>query len=294
MQKKKYYIGLDIGTNSVGYAVTDTEYNLIKTHGKSAWGVTAFDEASGCVERTSFRTGRRRRDRIKFRVQLLQELFALEIAKMDEKFYERLQKSHLYREEVGESYTLFCDASYTDVEYYRQYPTIHHLITDLMENSEPHDVRLVYLACSWLITHRGHFLSNVNQENVGEIRDFETVFHKLNTFLTENGYQIPWSTENFMEISKVLKKKDTVTSKFKRLVATMLQGKKPSKEPLEEFPYSLEAVIKLLAGGACKLKDLFAKEDYEDAGSICLGMDEEKYAEVMTAIGEDYELINAL
>ena len=119
MQKKKYYIGLDIGTNSVGYAVTDTEYNLIKTHGKSAWGVTAFDEASGCVERTSFRTGRRRRDRIKFRVQLLQELFALEIAKMDEKFYERLQKSHLYREEVGESYTLFCDASYTDVEYYR-------------------------------------------------------------------------------------------------------------------------------------------------------------------------------
>ena len=77
MQKKKYYIGLDIGTNSVGYAVTDTEYNLIKTHGKSAWGVTAFDEASGCVERTSFRTGRRRRDRIKFRVQLLQELFAL-------------------------------------------------------------------------------------------------------------------------------------------------------------------------------------------------------------------------
>lgn len=108
------------------------------------------------------------------------------------------------------------------------------------------------------------------------------------------GYQIPWSTENFMEISKVLKKKDTVTSKFKRLVATMLQGKKPSKEPLEEFPYSLEAVIKLLAGGACKLKDLFAKEDYEDAGSICLGMDEEKYAEVMTAIGEDYELINAL
>ena len=112
MQMKKYYIGLDIGTNSVGYAVTDTEYNLIKTHGKSAWGVTAFDEASGCVERTSFRTGRRRRDRIKFRVQLLQELFALEISKVDEKFYERLQKSHLYREEVGESYTLFCDASY--------------------------------------------------------------------------------------------------------------------------------------------------------------------------------------
>lgn len=35
---KKYYIGLDIGTNSVGYAVTDEKYNLIRMKGKKAWG----------------------------------------------------------------------------------------------------------------------------------------------------------------------------------------------------------------------------------------------------------------
>ena len=93
MQKKKYYIGLDIGTNSVGYAVTDTEYNLIKTHGKSAWGVTAFDEASGCVERTSFRTGRRRRDRIKFRVQLLQQKKCLSPAKKHKLYKSSINKS---------------------------------------------------------------------------------------------------------------------------------------------------------------------------------------------------------
>lgn len=74
----------------------------------------------------------------------------------------------------------------------------------------------------------------------------------------------------------------------------MLQGKKPSKEPLEEFPYSLDAIIRLLAGGTCKLKDLFAKEDYEDAGSIRLGMSEDSYSEVMSTIGEDYELIELL
>ena len=29
-EKKEYYIGLDIGTDSVGYAVTDTSYSLFK------------------------------------------------------------------------------------------------------------------------------------------------------------------------------------------------------------------------------------------------------------------------
>lgn len=32
--EKKYYLGLDIGTDSVGYAVTDTEYRLLKFHGR--------------------------------------------------------------------------------------------------------------------------------------------------------------------------------------------------------------------------------------------------------------------
>lgn len=31
---KDYYIGLDVGTSSVGWAVTDTEYNLVRKHGK--------------------------------------------------------------------------------------------------------------------------------------------------------------------------------------------------------------------------------------------------------------------
>lgn len=290
----RYYWGIDAGTNSMGHAATDTNYNLLKINGEPAWGVTVFDEASSCSERATFRTSRRRRRRAKFRVKLLQDLFAPEIAKLDENFFKRLQGSYLYRDEAGEPYTLFCDADFTDVEYHHQYPTIHHLIVDLMESPEPHDVRLVYLACAWLVKHRGHFLSNVSKENVSQIRDFDSVFCKLNTFFVSNGYQIPWSTENAKEISEVLKKNDIVKAKFKNLVDAMLQGKKPSKEPLEEFPYSLEAIIRLLAGGTCKLKDLFAKEDYEDAGSIRLGMSEDSYSEVMSTIGEDYELIELL
>ena len=32
MAAKKYYLGLDIGTDSVGFCVTDENYNIIKKH----------------------------------------------------------------------------------------------------------------------------------------------------------------------------------------------------------------------------------------------------------------------
>lgn len=34
---EEYYIGLDMGTGSVGWAVTDSAYNIIKRHGKALW-----------------------------------------------------------------------------------------------------------------------------------------------------------------------------------------------------------------------------------------------------------------
>ena len=36
---EEYYIGLDMGTGSVGWAVTDPTYNIIKRHGKALWGI---------------------------------------------------------------------------------------------------------------------------------------------------------------------------------------------------------------------------------------------------------------
>lgn len=35
---KNYYLGLDIGTGSVGWAVTDEIYQIPKVHGKALWG----------------------------------------------------------------------------------------------------------------------------------------------------------------------------------------------------------------------------------------------------------------
>ena len=43
--KRGYYLGLDIGTDSIGYAVTDEQYHLLRFHGNDAWGSHVFDSA---------------------------------------------------------------------------------------------------------------------------------------------------------------------------------------------------------------------------------------------------------
>ena len=302
MNNEKYnhnfFLGLDIGTDSVGYAVTDTEYNLLKFHGKEAWGSHIFDSASLNTERRAFRTARRRLDRRQQRVLLLQELFSEEIGKLDERFFIRIKESQLFRETCGDKFTLFNDDGFTDVEYYNKYPTIHHLILDLMNDTKPHDVRLVYLACAWLVAHRGHFLSNINRNNIEDIKDFSSVYNGFLSYFRDNGFKLPWSEVNIEELSIILSRKMTVNNKFKELVNNLNDGKKPPKlskdvEIDEEFPFSLEGIIKLLAGGTYSLKELFGKEEYDslEIKSVSLGMDEEKFATVMADIGDDFDLI---
>ena len=298
---KTIFLGLDIGTDSVGYAVTDEQYHLMKFHGKDAWGSHIFEPASLNAERRSFRSARRRLNRRKQRVSLVQQLFATEIARVDADFYKRLEGSYLFRDDAGCPYTIFNDSNYTDADYHREYPTIHHLIKELMESKEPHDVRLVYLACAWLVAHRGHFFSNISKENLSEIKDFENVYSNLMAFFDENGYRMPWGDIDKAALGDVLKKKAGINAKNKELIAVLNGGKKPGKlsddEPIDEnFPFSLEGIIKLLAGGTYALKDLFGKEEYAnlETKSVSLGMDDEKLAAVMADIGEDYALIGAL
>lgn len=79
--EKTYYLGLDMGTNSLGWAVTDQNYHILRAKGKDLWGVRLFDEASTSVERRNFRVSRRRRQREVARIGVLRELFSDEIEK---------------------------------------------------------------------------------------------------------------------------------------------------------------------------------------------------------------------
>ena len=60
MEDEKIFLGLDIGTDSIGYAVTNQGYQLKKYNGNPIWGVTLFEAANLNTERRSFRSARRR------------------------------------------------------------------------------------------------------------------------------------------------------------------------------------------------------------------------------------------
>lgn len=158
---KEYYIGLDMGTNSVGWAVTDTYYKILRAKGKDLWGVREFDDANGAVDTRNHRIARRRRQREVARLGLLKSFFSDEIVKIDSAFFFRLEESKYHTEEkkTGTKYTLFADHAYTDREYFDAYPTIFHLRKELIENEKEHDIRLVYLAIANMFKHRGHFLN---------------------------------------------------------------------------------------------------------------------------------------
>lgn len=161
--EKKYYLGLDMGTSSIGWAVTDEKYNLLRVKGKDLWGVRLFSEANTAAERRGHRTSRRRLQREKARIGYLRELFADEINRKDAGFYQRLDDSKYFEEDKSSSqpFALFADTGYTDKEYYKEYPTIFHLRKELIESKEPHDVRLVFLALLNMFKHRGLLMEMV-------------------------------------------------------------------------------------------------------------------------------------
>lgn len=290
MESKNYYIGLDIGTDSIGYAAADESYRLLKYKGEPVWGSHIIEEANLKTERRQHRTERRRLDRRQQRVTLIREIFAKEIAKIDPDFYKREEESALLAEDASTSKGLFTDIGYTDKKYHKSYPTIHHLINELMTDAAPHDVRLVYLACAWLVAHRGHFLSEVSLDNVESVVDFKTVYDNLTDYFAfEIGCEPAWDNADPDEIEKILVKKIKSTSKINELNNLLFGKKKPETEITDAFPFSRPGIIKLLCGGTCSAKDLFGNEEYAEIKSLKL--DDDELDSNLSELGDDAELV---
>lgn len=289
----KYYLGLDIGTDSVGYAVTDTDYILSKFKGESMWGAMLFGSANAAADRRAFRTARRRLDRRQQRVQLLEELFAGEICKTDPYFFIRRKESSLFTDDASHGVRIFQGEGITDAEYHRQYPTIHHLIKELMESEDAHDIRLVYIACAWLLANRGHFLFDIPPEDVSDILNFEKVYGNFQAFLNDREYTLPWRTEP-KQILAILQKQCGVMKKYDSFKAELFGGKKIPKEKLDTFPFNTDAVVMLLSGRTVKPKDLFCDEAYSELDSISLTMNDEDFARIAAQLGDNGDLLEHL
>lgn len=289
---KKYYLGLDIGTNSVGYAATGADYCLLKFRGDPVWGTTTFEEASLAEKRRTNRTARRRLDRRQQRVKLLQEIFAPYICQADPNFFIRRAESALFAEDAQYGVRIF-DGGMDDREYHRKYPTIHHLIVDLMNSDSPRDIRLVYLACAWLVANRGHFLS---EASIDQVCDFQKPYEEFLRCFTQNyECQPPWEDSvSYETIQGIMQTQDGVNQKKSKFKTAVFGGKSPSKKPEEEFPFSRDAIISLLSGGKISPADFFGNRAYKELDSVALNMDEESFDRISAELGSDSDLLRKM
>lgn len=244
-QDKMYYLGLDIGTDSVGWAVTDCNYKLLRANNKSLWGVRLFDEAQQASGRRLQRESRRRLERRKRRIYLLQQIFAPVINAKDPNFFARLDDSNLYGGDKREhtKYSLFNDADFTDKEFFKQYKTVYHLRSALLNKESP-DPRLVYLALHHIVKYRGHFLID------GDMSAVEDILQPIDTI---KRYLADKEETDCFDLNK--------TEQFRALLIKKA-GKTARANAYEECfsvhkeNKTFKSLLKLIAGSKVNVKDL--------------------------------------
>lgn len=279
-EKEPYYLGLDIGTSSVGWAVSDLNYNIIKKSHKALWGSHLFTEGETAAERRLFREARRRRDRTNYRVKLLQEYFAPAISEVDPGFYQRNKDSFLYLEDkkVRQKNTLFNDEDYKDKDYHEEFPTIYHLRKELMDNPQAHDPRLVYLAVLHIMKNRGHFLYEGMEFQSNLI--LENTIKELNDLFESHYGQKLFAESEIPAVEKILVSDNNASDKNRELKKHLNDKDKVSKE-----------FCKLIVGNKANFKNLFEEFDENEEHEIdYVKFSENKYSEDEIQESIEFEL----
>ncbi|OCS89018.1 type II CRISPR RNA-guided endonuclease Cas9 [Caryophanon latum] len=177
---KNYSIGLDIGTGSVGWVCIDENYQILRYNNRAAFGVHEFETAHVAEERRIKRGARRRYNRRKKRIQLLQSLF---VPHMQQKaFFAPTITEHYWKNDNQFENRTLSEVLMSLGMNPNTYPTIFHLRHELIESSVKKDARLIYLALHNLVKFRGHFLQegstwNANMSDANLSEQFEQLLH---------------------------------------------------------------------------------------------------------------------
>ncbi|MBS6930186.1 MAG: type II CRISPR RNA-guided endonuclease Cas9, partial [Lachnospiraceae bacterium oral taxon 082] len=265
MEKQEYYLGLDMGISSVGWAVTNDKYELLRKKGKDMWGIREFEEADSSAERRTHRVNRRRRQRQVARMGLLKEYFSDAIEKVDSNFFIRMENSKYFFEDkdgrLSSKNGIFDDADYKDVDYYTEYPTIFHLrkaLLDIEDTGKEYDVRLVYLALVNMFKHRGHFLLNTEGDALSS-EQVNTTYQELLEIL-ENNYDISLESRDIKDVIDIISSSDNGRKKKHEQILELFGVKKSDKRANE--------LLKCLCGLSVNAKLIF-DENYEEKVDLC-------------------------
>lgn len=285
--KKEYSIGLDIGTNSVGWSVITDDYKVpskkMKVLGntdkrfikKNLIGALLFDEGTTAEDRRLKRTARRRYTRRKNRLRYLQEIFAEEMSKVDSSFFHRLDDSFLVPEDKrGSKYPIFATLA-EEKEYHKKFPTIYHLRKHLADSKEKADLRLIYLALAHITKYRGHFL----YEEAFDIKnnDIQKIFNEfINIY--DNTFEGSSLSGQNAQVEAIFT--DKISKSVKREHVLKLFPDEKSTGLFSEF-------LKLIVGNQADFKKHF---DLEEKAPLQFSKDtyDEDLENLLGQIGDDF------
>jgi CRISPR-associated endonuclease Csn1 len=311
-KSKELFVGLDIGTDSVGWAATDQNYDLLRLKGKTAWGARLFDEANSAKDRRMFRTARRRLARRAERVRLLNTLFDPLIKEVDPTFLLRLSYSMLQNDDEkkpkeARSDALLFGSKEAEKAFYKKWPTIWHLRKALIEGDDEaySDIRYIYLAVHHIIKYRGNFLrSGIEVNNFEKAAD--EAFRDVNAFFAEKAAESEDAddTESFVALPEANFKTaaDAILGKNEEWV-----GKRPSKSDKKRKILSLfdkahlserglwpfaEMFVSLSVGLPYNTKKLGEDGEYGEENIVFDNSYEENEDKYINALGDASRLLN--
>lgn len=288
--KKEYNIGLDIGTTSVGWSVVEANNQKVMRKGnKALWGVRLFDEATTAESRRIQRSTRRRYDRRKERIKLLQEEFKQEIDKIDKDFFRKLQESKYQESDKNNKSIILTKEEKKELkDYQNKYKTIYHLREELINNQEKKDIRLVYLAIHHIIKYRGNFLyqnSNFNTDNLDIKEQLKELFALL-----YNNIQALGIPDEYTEIINFDKLEHDLLNNSKNDTKALV------KEDLEDIinrNFSIE-FGKLMVGNKGNLNKLLMIEGNKIEISFSGTDYDDRYDEYQSVLGENICILDIL
>ena len=279
--KIKYYIGVDIGTNSVGWAVIDENGYLLNKGKHHLWGSRLFDQAQTAQNRRNYRSSRRRYNKRKERIRLLQMIMSDMVLEVDSSFFIRLEKTTfldkedkkaILKDNYKMNYNLFCDEDYNDKDYFKVYPTIYHLRKKLCETDEKADPRLIYLALHHIVKYRGNFLyegQELHLEPSNKEEDLKILFNMLSKN-NDTTYDI--SDEQIQFILKTVVENISKTAKVDECMS-QLKLNSEDKKIVKEF-------MRGLVGNKFNVSKLYMHEDLQfDDEDLKLQFSDKSYEE---------------
>lgn len=289
--KKEYNIGLDIGTTSVGWSVVEANNQKVMRKGnKALWGVRLFEEATTAESRRMQRSARRRYDRRRERIKLLQDEFSEEINKIDENFFQKLKESKFVEtDKLNKKIVLTKEEKKELRDYQNKYKTIYHLRDELINNPEKKDIRLVYLAIHHIIKYRGNFLYQSSNFDIDNL-DIKDKLNELFSVISNNIQELEIPEDYIDMIDLDLLENDLLKETKNDVKASLIND----LSDLTNKSFATE-LGKLMVGNKGNINKLLMLESDNKVEISFSGTDyDDKYEEYQEALGENIEILDIL